>query len=468
MAVPVRVLAAALAATAALSVYEMSAMRACSAGETLASSAAGALRGAAAAPLGALSSAAGLVMLGPLSHQWKASLTSVGEDCRASSPTGLLGTAALYWVLASPLHALAAFVAFNVALSAWGAVAGGLTVLNNALLNDALPFFSFRPTGIAAGDREKISGLGWRLINVPRGFYVPLWILIALHWSFWLPTILSNIALGRWRRFTHRFRKGPVVYRRGMRKPTAAAPNMDGEADWEVDWVDELLRATPAMMAEMEEFVRRYELGDFGDPSDHYELVNFVPMFGRNLANHSTWSRELDRRCQGLRETIRATAGLAGEENVLVAKIVRLEPKRGGSGVQLHVDVYPNVVNVLIPIRAPKDKSFFYINGGGVIPFETGEPLVFNPSFLHAAWNDSEDVTRYVYNIAVSTGSFGSLKRLCAYNFTYVGASGLPGVDASAPRGRPDSRRCYDAPGPQQEGGLLQDPVLQRLTRPAP
>ena len=83
-----------------------------------------------------------------------------------------------------------------------------------------------------------------------------------------------------------------------------------------------------------------------------------------------------------------------------------------------------------MPKQAPRFQEHFVLHNN-----ETGEPLVFNPSFLHAAWNDSEDVTRYVYNIAVSTGSFGSLKRLCAYNFTYVGASGLPGVDASAPRG---------------------------------
>ena len=153
----------------------------------------------------------------------------------------------------------------------------------------------------------------------------------------------------------------------------------------------------------------------------------------KNLRQHSTWNEELDRRCKGLRETIKATASLAGEDNILVAKIVRLEPKKGGSGVQLHVDVYPNVVNVLLPIRAPVGKSFLYVNGAGVIPFETGEPIVFNPSFLHAAWNDSEEVTRYVYNIAVSTAASQATTRLSTTCISHLTLSGSTSI-APKPR----------------------------------
>ena len=363
-----------------------------------------------------------VLVMGPFSRMWQDEVTRVHMECTHTvavrSPLPTFGaTAATYWLLTLPLHLVNAFVVFNVALSVWGALAGILTIVNASYLHDAMPFFSFKPVGIAPKERKQISNLGWKLINVPMSFYMPLWILVTLHWMLWVPTIVSNLVLCRFRRFTHRFRKGPVVYRRGMKKPTLDKPNMDGKPEWDVEWVDRLLEATPEMMTEMVEFVRGYEKGEFG-PSDHYELVNFVPKFGSNLSDHATWNEELEKRCQGLKKTIDATAALAGEDNILVAKIVRLEPKKGGSGVQLHVDIYPNVVNVLIPIRAPKMQSFFYINGGGVIPFETGEPIIFNPSFLHAAWNDSEESTRYVYNIAVSTGSCGAIKRWCAYNFT--------------------------------------------------
>ena len=273
-------LAAVGAVLVALSAYEMNALSFCSTGRPLLSSAAGAVRTAAEAPLGALSSAVGILMLGPFSRTWKATLTSVGE-CTSSSLTGAVGTAALYWVITCPLHLLNVFIAFNVALSLWGAFAGGLSIINSKYLHDALPFFSFKPTGID-DTKTSISALGLRLIKVPHGFYVPLWILISLHWCCWLPTIVSNIVLGRWQRFTHRFRKGPIVYKSGMQKPSA---NIDGEADWDVDWVDKLLQATPAMMEEMESFVQQYEerrdsKGGF-QPSDHYELVNFVPLFGK-------------------------------------------------------------------------------------------------------------------------------------------------------------------------------------------
>lgn len=370
----------------------------------------------AAVPLGAvLSSGMQLLLKGPYSDAWEQNLFP--SRCRAQSLTRTFATTALYWILTSPLHLLNLLIVFTLLVTALGILLGGLTALNSMYFDNLLPFFTFKSKGIAPEDEKLISPLGWKLINVPKSFYVPLWILISIHWVLWIPTIVSNLLLCRYRRFTHQFRKGPIIYKKGMKKPSLEKPNMDGKPEWDVEWIDRLLSTVPTMMDEMKTFIQEYERGKFG-PSDHYELVNFVPTFGRNLAKHSTWNEELEKRCRGLQETIKATAGLAGQENVVVAKIVRLEPKRGGSGVQSHVDIYPNVLNILLPIHAPMNKSFFYIRGGGIIPFKTGEPIVFNPSFLHAAWNDSEDCTRYVYNVAVSTGRLGSLKRFCAYNFT--------------------------------------------------
>lgn len=198
----------------------------------------------------------------------------------------------------------------------------------------------------------------------------------------------------RQRRFK---RLGPVLY------PTLSPT-------FEVPWIKRLLSSVPVMMRECEAFIQAYERKEI-KASDHYELINLAPNYGTNLKQHD------HAESKRLRGTIEATANLRGPENVMVSKLVRLNGQKGGTGVQLHVDIYPNVVNVLVPIRAPKNNSFLYVKQHGILPFKQGEPIVFNPSFLHAAWNDSES-TRYVYNIGISTGSGGAFKRWCAYHYT--------------------------------------------------